>query len=60
MMSEMYTCIQIAERYGVKQLTVWDWIRKKKLPAIKIGRDYRIREEDIKDFENARSTVRRK
>lgn len=35
-MSEMYTCEQVAQRYGVKTLTVWDWIRKKKLPAIKL------------------------
>lgn len=57
-MSKMYTCQQIAERYGVAKITVWDWIRKKKLPALKIGRDYRILEEDIKAFENARHTVK--
>lgn len=56
-MSELYTCEQVANRYGVKTLTVWDWIRKKKLPAIKIGRDYRIRKEDIEAFEVARKTV---
>lgn len=57
-MSEMYTCEQVAQRYGVKTLTVWDWIRKKKLPAIKIGRDYRIRQEDIKSFEQNRQTIK--
>ena len=57
-MSEMYTCEQVAQRYGVKTLTVWDWIRKKKLPAIKIGRDYRIRQEDIKSFEQKRQTIK--
>ena len=53
-MSEMYTCEQVAQRYGVKVLTVWDWIRKKKLTAIKLGRDYRIRQEDIESFEQSR------
>lgn len=56
-MSEMYTCAQVAQRYGVKQITVWDWIRKKKLPAIKLGRDYRIRQEDLDAFERSRMTV---
>ena len=56
-MSELFTCYQVAERYGVKTLTVWDWIRKKKLPAIKLGRDYRIRQEDIEAFERERMTV---
>lgn len=56
-MSNMYTCDEIAERYGVQVITVWDWIRKKKLPAIKIGRSYRIYEDDLKLFENARRTV---
>ena len=56
-MSEMYTCAQVAQRYGVKQITVWDWIRKKKLPAIKLGRDYRIRQEDLDAFERARMTT---
>lgn len=57
-MTEMYTCEQIAHRYRVKKITVWDWIRKKKLPAIKIGRDYRIRQEDIEAFEKAGFTVK--
>lgn len=53
----MYTCEEIAERYGVKVITVWDWIRKKKLPALKIGKEYRIREADIKAFEDSRLTT---
>ena len=56
-MSEMYTCEQVAQRYGVKTLTVWDWIRKKKLQAIKLGRDYRIRQEDLDTFERERLTI---
>ncbi|MEG1895530.1 MAG: helix-turn-helix domain-containing protein [Oscillospiraceae bacterium] len=56
-MSKLYTCDEIAQRYSVKVITVWDWIRKKKLPAMKVGRDYRISDEDIKVFEqNARQT----
>ncbi len=57
-MSKMYTCEEIAERYGVKVITVWDWIRKKKLPALKLGKEYRVRDEDIKAFEESRLTTR--
>ena len=56
-MAELYTCEQVARRYGVKIITVWDWIRKRKLGAIKLGRDYRISEEDLKAFEEARKTT---
>lgn len=56
-MSKMYNCEEVSERYNVKVITVWDWIRNKKLPAIKIGREYRIREEDIEAFENERRTM---
>jgi excisionase family DNA binding protein len=56
---KMYTCGEIAKRYGVKIITVWEWIRLKKLPAIRIGKEYRIKEEDLKEFEESRRTVRR-
>lgn len=57
-MANMYTCEEVATRYDVQVITVWDWIRKKKLPAIKIGRAYRICEDDLSKFENERRTVR--
>ena len=34
----------------------WAWIREKKLPAIRIGKGYRIRPEDLEAFEAARKT----
>lgn len=56
-MSEYFTCAEVAEQYKVKTITVWDWIRKKKMPAIKIGKEYRIRPEDIQAFEKKRETT---
>ena len=56
-MSQMFTCEEVAERYKVKVITVWEWIRQKKLSAIKLGREYRITEEDLKAFENSRRTT---
>lgn len=56
-MSKMYTCDEVADRYKVKVITVWEWIRQKKLNAIKLGREYRISEEDLNNFENKRKTI---
>lgn len=56
-MPKYYTCEEIAEMYKVKTLTVWDWIRRKKLSAIKIGRDYRVTLDDLKKFEQDRRTT---
>lgn len=58
-MSKMYNCGEVAERYGVKIITVWEWIRKKKLPAIRIGKEYRISEDDLKSFEESCRTIGR-
>lgn len=55
-MEKYLTCEQVAERYGVKVMTVWAWIREKKLPAIRIGKGYRIRPKDLEAFEAARKT----
>lgn len=56
-MPNYYTCEEIAKMYKVKTLTVWDWIRRKKLGAIKLGKEYRITQADIDAFESARKTV---
>ena len=57
-MAELHTCTDVAARYGVEVITVWDWIRKKKLPAIRTGKSYRIRPEDIEAFERERMTIK--
>lgn len=56
-MEKYLTCEQVAEKYGVKVLTVWDWIRKKKLKAIKLGKSYSVRPQDLETFESERMTI---
>lgn len=56
-MDKLYTCDEIAEKYRVQTRTIWDWIRSKKLPAIKVGKGYLIKEEDLKIFEDSRKTI---
>lgn len=58
-MEKYFTCDEVASKYGVKKITVWAWIREKKLNAIQTGRNYCIRPEDLKDFENTRATIRK-
>nr|WP_308743253.1 helix-turn-helix domain-containing protein [uncultured Anaerocolumna sp.] len=58
-MQNLYDCEFVSERYNVEIRTVWSWIREKKLPAIKIGKQYRIREEDLKKFEEERKTIKK-
>lgn len=55
-MEKYLTCEQVAERYGVKVITVWAWIREKKLRAIKTGKMYRVKPDDLAEFEAARMT----
>ncbi|MBQ9975867.1 MAG: helix-turn-helix domain-containing protein [Clostridia bacterium] len=52
-----YSCQEVADRYGVKISTVWAWVREKKLPAIKIGKIYKVRKEDLEKFETQNLTV---
>ena len=57
-MEKLYRCEEIANRYEVQITTVYDWIRKKNLPALKIGKSYMVQENDLKQFEETRKTVR--
>lgn len=56
-MEKLYTCEEIAERYKVKVKTVWEWVRTAKLPAVKIGKMYRVQEKDLAAFEETNRTA---
>lgn len=55
-MDKYLTPQEVADRYGVKVITVWSWIREKKLKAIKTGKMYHIRPQDLAEFEESRQT----
>lgn len=57
-MEKLYRCEEVANRYKVQITTVYDWIRKKNLPALKIGKSYMVQESDLKQFEEMRKTVK--
>lgn len=58
-MERLYTCDEVATRYGVRKDTVWSWIRDKKLCAIRVSglKGYRISEGDLVAFEDTRRTI---
>ena len=50
-MKTFYSCKEVAERYGVKVTTVWAWIKDGRLPAVKIGKFYKVKASDLRAFE---------
>ena len=56
MNEKLLTPEQVAERLQVTERTVYGWLRRGKLPALKLGRLWRIRSEDLAAFlESART-----
>jgi excisionase family DNA binding protein len=55
-MTEWLSVEDIAKELGITIDTVRAWIRKKKLRAYRVGRDYRIRRVDYERFLEDRAT----
>ncbi len=49
-MEEYLTARQVAEYLQVKPLTIYQWAREDKIPAIKIGRIWRFKKEAIDTY----------
>lgn len=60
-MEKFLTCEQVAEKYRVTVCTVREWIKGKKLPALKLAgaAGYRIRSTDLDAFEKQYLTTAR-
>jgi excisionase family DNA binding protein len=59
-MSDQLLRVQdIVDRMKVNEETVRTWIRQKKLPAIRVGRDYFIEPQDFQEFLRKHRTDRR-
>lgn len=48
--SKFYTAKEVANLLKLNLLTVYDFIRDGRLPAIKFGRNYRIMASDFEEF----------
>ena len=53
----LYTTDELADILKMKVSTIRTLIRDKRLPAIKIGTEYRITEEDLKKFLDDNRTI---
>ena len=47
---EYYTIEEVAKMLKVAYLTVYRWVRAKRLVALKAGKQYRIKKEDLDNF----------
>ena len=56
-MREMVTPEELARQLRLNTVTIYRYIREKKLPAFKIGRSYRIARPDIDAFLDHRRTT---
>jgi len=45
-----YSIEEIAKKLKVAYLTVYRWIQAEKLVALKAGKQYRIKKQDLDDF----------
>ena len=50
MMSKLFTIKEVAKMFRMNVLTIYEYVREGKLPAVKIGRSYRILESDLNQF----------
>jgi len=56
-MEEFLTTDEISKTLRVNVLTVRRWINAKKLKAVFLGKEYRIKRSDFEDFMKKRSNV---
>lgn len=44
---KIYGADQLAKFFGVTPKTIWEWCKKGRLPAFKIGKEWRVRVMDL-------------
>ena len=55
-MADLLTVAEVADELRVSTMTVYRLIQRNELPALRIGRSYRIDREDLDDYLSGRST----
>jgi excisionase family DNA binding protein len=48
--TELLAATDVAELVGIKETTVYRWCKEGKLPCLKVGKHWRIRQGDLEDF----------
>ena len=49
---KIYGSKELAKFFGVKEKTIWEWCKKGKLPAFKIGKEWKVRVVDLNKIIN--------
>lgn len=57
-MEKVYTCAEVSEMWGLNLRTVQNWCAAGKMRAFKAGKDYRIPESALKDFQKSNSNFK--
>lgn len=57
--SRLWTVAEVAEHMRVSNMTVYRLIKAGHLPAIRVGKNYRIRDADLAEYLDASRTGRR-
>lgn len=57
--SRLWTVAEVAEHMRVSNMTVYRLIKAGQLPAIRVGKNYRIRDVDFAEYLDASRTGRR-
>lgn len=50
MTEQLWTAAEVAERLRVSTMTIYRLIRSGELPAVRIGRNYRVRQGDLEAY----------
>ena len=56
-MEKYYTLDEVATLLQVSKMTLYRYIKAKKLPAIKLWKEYRVTESDLKAFLDTNKTT---
>ena len=54
--ADLLTVAEVAEKLRVSTMTVYRLIQREELPALRIGRSYRIDRSDLDDYLSGRAT----
>ena len=55
-MADLLTVAEVAERLRVSTMTVYRLIQREELPALRIGRSYRIDQDDLQSYLSGHAT----
>ena len=55
-MEKIYTVPQVAEYLQISRSKIYDWVKKGKIPHVRIGRNVRIRESDLQAWIDSQLT----